>query len=134
MPGHPGAFEAEVITDVRTGRVPGYDRVTFQFRTAVPGYRIAYRPGSTVALDPSGLPAQLDGSSILLVVLTPATTRSGYAGPTDLKTGSGPLRELRQVGDFEAVTRWALGLDGERCYRSFVLEAPPRLVIDIASS
>lgn len=38
------------------------------------------------------------------------------------------------LGSYESVTTWAIGVDQQRPFEVSVLDNPPRLVIDIASS
>jgi hypothetical protein len=40
------------------------------------------------------------------------------------------LRDVRNVGDFEGVVHWGVGLASAACMHVFTLDSPPRLVID----
>lgn len=65
-----------LLTDVRVGRHDGFDRVAFEFRGALPGYRVVYvQP--PILQDASGLPVTIAGSAFVQLRFTPA---SGY-GP-----------------------------------------------------
>jgi hypothetical protein len=122
------------ITDVRTARQEGYDRFVVQFSSAVPGYRVKQQSGSSVTLDPSGMTVKLDGGAALIVSLNPAFAYASYSGSKDIKMADGTLREARQLGDFEAVNTWGLGLSKATCFRTFTLDSPARLVIDVQST
>jgi len=76
----------------------------------------------------------LDGSSGVRVVVHGATAMSANGTwSLDQKPAYPELREARQVGDFERVYSWGLGLaDGKGgCERATVLTGPDRLVIDV---
>jgi hypothetical protein len=68
------------------------------------------------------------------VVLHGAQAHGTYTGPSDLKpTGTATLREARDIGDFEGVVSWGLGLSKPACFRAFTLSGPSRLVVDVQS-
>lgn len=123
------------ITDVRVGTHDGYDRVTFEFAGGIPQTVIAGVLPPFFA-DPSGLPLDVTGTAFLKVVMNGGTkvTPSGgvtYAGSTNFGPAYDRLLQLREGGDFEAVSTWYLGLDGGTCYRVMTLAGPSRLVIDV---
>jgi hypothetical protein len=136
----PATIDRAQIVDVRVGThgtgASGYDRIVFQFRdTGIPEVQI--RAGTPpFTQDPSGLPLTVSGTSFLVIVMhggtgvTPEGTIT-YNGSTDFKPGFPALVELKQAGDFEAVSEWVAGLSGPSCHRVFVLQAPSRLVIDV---
>jgi hypothetical protein len=105
-----------------------------QFSGAVPAYRVRQQAGNIVTLDPSGMTVKLDGGAALIVSLNPASAYGSYSGSKDIKRGDGTLREARQLGDFEAVNTWGLGLSKAACFRTFTLNSPARLVIDVQSA
>ena len=53
------------------------------------------------------------------------------AGATDISAAFPTLVHLIEGGDFERQSTWYLGLSGEACVRVLLLDAPPRLVIDV---
>lgn len=123
------------ITDVRVGTHAGYDRVTFEFAAGIPLTTIEGVLGPFYA-DPSGLPLDVAGTAFLKVTMNGGTkvTPGGaitYTGPTSFEPGFDQLVQLREGGDFEALSTWYLGLDGGGCYRVLTLASPSRLVIDI---
>jgi hypothetical protein len=119
------------VTAVRAAAQSGYDRFVIQFSGPVPQYQVQAQSGSTFVQDASGAPVMLQGSSGLVVVLRNTSSAGSYTGPTDLHPNGTALREARQVGDFEGVVHWGLGLSHPACYRVTTLTNPSRLVIDI---
>ena len=120
------------VTDVRAGPQNGYDRFVIQLNGAVPHYDVTPQSNATFVQDPSGLRVTLTGSAGLVVTLHGAQSQGTYGGQTDQHpSGTSVLREARQVGDFEGVVSWGLGLSHTACFRAFTLTGPARLVIDI---
>jgi hypothetical protein len=120
------------IVAVRTGGYPGYDRFVVEFAGAVPTYEVQRRPTSKLVQDASGQTVTLDGNAGVQVTFHNVATPNGYGGAQDLKTDLPELREARQLGDFEGVTQWGLGVAHSPCMHVFTLDSPPRLVIDLA--
>lgn len=123
------------IVDVRVGTHDGYDRVVFEFEQGTPELTLD-RAKPPFTQDASGLPMQVAGDSFLGLVMrggskqTDAGT-SSYDGPTDISPDLPALVHLIEGGDFERQSTWYLGLTGESCVRVLLLDAPPRLVIDV---
>jgi hypothetical protein len=127
-----GANNFAHITGVRVGRQVGYDRFVIQFSSSqVPHYAAIPKSSAVFWLDPSNKRVQLRGAAGLKVVLSSASGIGSYHGPRDIRPGFRQLREARQIGDFEAVTTWGLGLAKQSCKRVFTLTGPARLVIDV---
>jgi hypothetical protein len=121
------------ITDVRVGMHPHFDRFVVEFRgSRVPHYTLTAKKNTTFHLDPSDRRVHLRGTAALKLVFSHATGLGSYHGPVDLRTGFPELREARQIGDFEAVTTWGLGLRHPVCGQVSTLQGPSRLVIDVA--
>lgn len=123
------------IVDVRVGTHDGYDRVVFEFDQGTPELTLD-RAEPPFTADGSGLPIEVDGDSVLGLVMRGGTKQtdagtSSYDGPTDISPGFPTLVHLIEGGDFERQSTWYLGLTGEACVRVLLLEAPPRLVIDV---
>jgi hypothetical protein len=74
------------------------------------------------------------GQNGILVVIRGGDMHTDYSGSTDIKTGYAMLLEVRQVEDFEGVVQLGLGVSGASCYRTFILNSPTRLVVDIQAS
>ena len=131
----PRATNRAQITDVLVGTHDGYDRVTFEFAGGLPQTVIEGVLAPFFA-DPSGLPLYVAGTAFLKVTMnggTKVTPTGGvtYTGSTNLAPAYDRLLNLREGGDFEAVSSWYLGLDGGACYRVMTLAGPSRLVIDV---
>ncbi|HZV52445.1 MAG TPA: hypothetical protein VFD49_22120 [Candidatus Dormibacteraeota bacterium] len=134
-PGRAGA--PSVLRDARVGRHDGggFDRFVLEFDTATWRYDVVPQ-GNVFVRDPSGLPVTLDGSAGLRVVVHNATNHDPQGQPVETVLNSTPefpaLRQLAQLGDFEGVLTWGLGIaSASRCFRSFVLTSPSRLVVDV---
>jgi hypothetical protein len=125
---------ANQVVAVRVSHQASYDRLVFEF--GGPGtpsgavvYSLATKHSTTFIEDASGRSVQVGGSTAAQLTLRNATD---VAPPPaqDLKPGYPALVEVREVGNFEAVNSWAIGLNGTGCYRLQVLTSPTRLVLD----
>ena len=124
------------LAAIRTAHQPGYDRIVFEFSSsggapAVPPYELTRQSSTHFVKDPSGQPVTLKGSYGLRVVLRNTTAHGTYPGSADLTPGLPVLQEAAQLGDFEGVNSWGLGLTRSSCVRVLELSNPTRLVIDI---
>jgi hypothetical protein len=120
------------VTMVRLGPQSGYDRFVIQFNGPVPQYDVTPQGSATFVHDASGAPVTLSGSAGLLVTLHSAQSQGTYTGSTDLRpAGTAVVQEARQVGDYEGVVHWGLGLSNAACFRAFTLAGPSRLVVDV---
>lgn len=122
------------LVDVRIGVHEGFDRLVFEFADGLPGYDIE-RVDPPILADASGMPVEVSGDSFLQVRLSPAAAHD-EAGDTTLSVSEllpdlPGIVEARQVGDFEGVVTWALGLVANLEFESLELEDPSRLVIDV---
>jgi hypothetical protein len=132
--------DVELLTDIRTARHLGYDRVVFEFRKGVPGYDVRYAERPMQA-DGSGDEVAVAGGAVLRVRMEPAldadlTQESAprtYEGPTRFSPDTASVVELVRTGGFEGVLTWAVGVNGERPFRVTRLQDPARLVIDISA-
>lgn len=118
-------------------------RVTFTFRStgadAAPGYRAEYQPGP-FAEDGSGSPVTVAGSAFLVVRFEPAAgvdlsvehAPQTYTGPRSIKPAGVPhVVEIREIGDFEGVVTWVIGLDSQRPVQTAAIPGPPTLTVTI---
>jgi len=128
-----------LLTQVRIGRHPGFDRVVFEFAGGNrPEWSVVYDPGPFSA-DGSGAPVPVRGEAFLLVHMQGGsgfnldTGEQTYDGPDRLTAaGTAGLTEVVRTGDFEAVMGWVIGTDGRAPFRVTTLDAPSRLVVDVA--
>jgi hypothetical protein len=112
-----------------------YDRVVFDFRDNLPGYRVEYV--EQITQDGTGEPVEIDGSAFLNVRFNTAQAHddsgnSTYTGPREITPGLESISEMEMAGDFEGYVTWGLGLPEELDFRVSTLEDPNRVVIDIA--
>jgi len=131
-----GAQSAPTLVDVRAARHPGFDRVVFEFRGTVPQHTVRY-VGQLVE-DGSGKPVSAAGAADLEVVFHGANahTEDGTpsVSPKRFSPGLTAVKEVAQIGDFEAVVSYGIGLDRRRPLTVSTLSGPSRLVIDVSTT
>ncbi len=124
-----------VIQDVRAGTHEGYDRVVFEFAgTGTPGYLTGYT--AEPLQQASGLPVEVPGNASLEVIIQgvpmgmmPPNEQLLKPGPQGASAGN--VVEVIHGATFEADAQYFIGLDSKRPYNVFVLQDPPRLVVDV---
>jgi hypothetical protein len=116
------------------------DEISFLFMGGIPGWSVGYHDGPLTE-DPSGRPVDMEGASRLVVRFEPAAgvdlaqdqPIETYDGPTAMKPPEpSGVTELRRLGDFEAVTSWAIGLPGRRPFE--VVTRDEQLVIRLPAT
>jgi hypothetical protein len=131
-----GAQSAPTLTDVRAGGHTGFDRVVFEFRGAVPEHRVRYV--KQLVQDGSGKPVSVAGTADLEVVFHGANAHEDDGTPTisprRFRTGLPAVKEIAQIGDFEAVITYGIGVDSKRPIKVSTLSNPSRLVIDVSTA
>ena len=95
----------------------------------------------TLAQAPTpGITGSPEGAAILSVSVSPVRTAEfeepgqppTYTGPERLDAANlGNITEAVLLGDFEATTSWAIGIDQEAGFRVFHLPSPSRVVVDV---
>jgi hypothetical protein len=134
----PASTTRAYLAAVRVASHDSYDRVVFEFEDAVPGYRVstAQRP---VTEDGSGDTVEVEGAALVEVRMESAATAriTGenvspvYRGPARVRTRGAVVREVVDVGDFEGVVTWVVGLDAAPDgVKVSTLTSPFRLVVD----
>lgn len=137
-PGFPGQMSSLIGADVRAGAHACFERVVFELQGtgAFPGYRVRYEDPPLID-DPRGEPVAVAGSAFIVVTIESWMTTmegEGYHGPLRFTpTSVAHVKELVQLGNFEGMTTWAIGVDGKRPFQVATLDNPPRLVIDIGN-
>ena len=124
------------LIDVELRTRDGYDRVTYTYEEdSIPSYVVesAHAPFSR---DPIGTPMDVAGASVYLITIVGGTRQadngtSTYYGPVNFEPGYEQIAQLIESGDFEATSKWYLGLNGGECLRAFTLNNPTRIVIDV---
>ena len=131
----PGSGSGQaVLTSVRSAVHSRFDRLVFEF---APGARPVSHTeyiDSPVRHCASGEVVPLSGDAWLEVKLTNAVahTESGHPSVTErsLKLDMPVVKELKLTCDFEGDVTWVAGVASPQKYRLFVLDNPPRVVID----
>jgi hypothetical protein len=131
------------LTGLRVAHQDGFDRVVFEFAgTGIPRFTVTRQAGTRFTMDASGMPVDLQGTSGIKVVFHGASERDvnqnpTYSGSNDVvlapAAGAGKgIAEVRQVGDFERVLSWGMGISAQPvCTRVLQLSSPSRLVLDV---
>ena len=131
-----GAQSTPTLVDVRAGGHADADRVVFEFEGDVPTHSIRYV--DQLVEDGSGNPVSLAGAANLEVVFQGANAHRDDGSPTvsprRFSPGLTAVKEIAQLGDFEAVVSYGIGVDQQRPIQVFTLSNPSRLVIDIATA
>lgn len=134
----PASTARAYLAAVRVASHDGYDRVVFEFEDGVPGYRVAVTP-RPVTEDGSGDTVEVEGAALVEVRMESAATAriTGdkvtpvYKGPDRVRTRGAVVREVVDVGDFEGVVTWVVGLDAAPAgVKVSTLTGPFRLVVD----
>jgi hypothetical protein len=124
-----------LLVDVRTAHHPGFDQITFEFRGPRPSHRVGYV--SRLVEDASGRPVHLAGNAAIEVVFQGANAHDDNGQPTvsprRFKPGLPSLKEVAQIGDFEAVVTYGLGVDHRVPFKVLELSNPSRIAIDIST-
>jgi hypothetical protein len=128
------ASHAATVYNVRVAHHDGYDRLVIGFPTTngMPEYHLTRQATSTFLRDASGQPVTLGGSAGIRVVLRNADVTQG--APTDVKAELPAIREVAQIGNFERVVSYGVGLASPACFRVLELSGPTRLVIDVQTA
>jgi hypothetical protein len=123
-----------LLTGVQAQDMGTFDRVTFTFQSGgnLPAVASAAYVQPPVLADASGLPIAVAGNAVIRIAMSnasavdqsvnpPVTT---YTGPTRIEAGLSNVVEVVQVGDFESVLSWAIGI------RSAPVTAQAQLLTD----
>jgi len=132
---HEGDATGYVVTQVRVGEHPGYDRVVYELAggEGTPGYRVGWVDRAVE--DPSGAVRQVDGDGILQVRLIGTTYpvdggAQEHAG--DVRPDDGHIEQVVRPLTFEGMTQSFVGVDdGPRPVRVTLLQDPVRVVVDV---
>jgi hypothetical protein len=113
---------AALLSNVQIQASECVDEVSFDFAGGTPSWTAAY-VDPPFTLDPSDRPADVPGKAFLRITLRPASgvdltssePQQIYDGPTTM-TPPPPsgIASVVQLGDFEAVTTWVIGLPERR--------------------
>ncbi len=126
------------VTDIRTGRHDGFDRVVFEVEgEGLPGWDVRY------VEDPveqgRGNPVEVAGDAVLQVTVTGV----GYPFDTGVEefatdgpvAGSGEaVTEVVWDATFEGTSVAFIGTTGQTPFRVYLLEGPARVVVEVADA
>lgn len=124
-----------VLSDVRTGRQQGADRVVLDFTgTGAPGWAVEYV--DEAVLEGSGDVVDVAGDTTLQISASgttyPGADGEQYRGPTRIRPEGRTVAEVYVVGTFEGYTQVFVGLDGDAApFHVVALPDPARLVVAI---
>jgi hypothetical protein len=128
------ASSAPVLTSIRAARHPGFDRLVFQFRGRVPAHRSATYV-KHVRADGSGHLVRIKGKAKMLVRFYFANGHNDHGtstfGPARRTFNLPGIIQVVNVGDFEAVLTFGVGVSRHAPFHMFKLTNPSRVVIDI---
>jgi len=123
------------LVAVRTAHHPGFDRITFEFKGARPTASVGYV--SQLTEDGSSKPVHLAGGAAIEVVFHGANAHDEQGTPTVSPRRFSPglpiLKEVAQIGDFEAVVSYGLGVDHRTSFKVLQLSGPSRIAVDIST-
>lgn len=126
--------EPAVLQALRVTKNNGFDRLVFEFRERVPGYRIEYVDKAVRDCD-SGQARRVEGAGRLELQFFPAQARDELGQPTfrprELRPGLSIVREIERACDRNGVLTWVVGAASANRYRAYEMSAPPRLVVQI---
>ena len=125
------------VSEIRTGRQDGYDRVVFEMGgTGTPGWDVRYV--AEAYSQGMGDPVEVAGESALQVTITGAgyphdTGVEEWAGPDPLPgNGTQTVTEIAWDATFEGTSVAFVGTTGEAPFRVYALEDPTRVVVEVA--
>ncbi len=136
-----GARPSVSVTDVRTGRHNGFDRVVFEIGgQGQAGWDIRYVDQARAA--GSGRLIDVGGDAVLQVSLTnvalPQDAPAGvepWHGPERLQLpGTGPIVEVVEDTIFEGVQTFFVGMTDRVPFQVNRFDSPQRVVLDVAAS
>ena len=116
------------FVSVDTAAEDGVERIVFEFEpdegaTEPPAWNVSFT--DSLASDGEGAPVEVAGEAFVYVSFGAiGTDLSGekptpiYKGPKELKVRGSTLLEAEQLGDFENIISWGLGLSSKACFRS----------------
>lgn len=121
------------LTNIRPGSHAGdgYDRVVFDFSGGIPSWDLTRQESATFTRDASGQQVTLEGSAGLKLVLRNVDLAGTVS--TDVRPGFTSIREIAQLGNFERVVTFGIGLSSSQCVRVLQL-SNSRLVVDVATN
>jgi hypothetical protein len=132
----PSADSRGTVSEIRTGRQDGYDRVVFEIGgTGAPGWDVRYV--DEASSQGSGAPIDVEGDATLQVTLTGMgypydTGVEEWAGPDPLPgNGTENVTEVAWDATFEGTSVAFIGTTAQVPFRVYALQDPTRVVVDL---
>ncbi|MGH3669528.1 MAG: AMIN-like domain-containing (lipo)protein [Pseudonocardiaceae bacterium] len=134
-PANPAMPDTPVLTGIRTGTHPTFDRIVLDFSGPRP--QVSSRFVAEVIRDGSGNVERLPGAVFAEVRVSPAQAHGdagqpSYGGSRGLTTGA--LRNVTALaitGDFEGVLSLGIGMRKQTWVHTSTVGSPTRVVIDV---
>jgi hypothetical protein len=131
----PAGPPVPTLERIRAAHHPGFDRVVFDFEGGLPT-DIRVRYVDELVGEFSGEPVPVAGRAVMMVRFEPAQahTDSVATVPNRRAFALPNVMTVVRAGDFEATTRFGLGLAKRTPFKVFTLRNPDRVVIDIRAA
>lgn len=132
------SLSVAIMRNLRTGAHDGFDRIVVDLDGPRPTF-VATTWTDELTKDPSGEVVWLTGQFFLNVVMNPVTGHNDSGNPTWFFPEKFRTRDLHNVmavavtGDFEGHVSLGLGTRNQTWVRTFTLDSPTRVVIDVGS-
>lgn len=123
-----GATALTQLTALRLAHHPGYDRVTVEFAGALPDYSVVRQTTAHFVRDASGQAVSLKGTAGLKLTFHGVDLSATV--PIDQTPSLPVVTEVQNIGNFERVVSYGVGLNSPACVRVLELNGPTRLVLD----
>ena len=124
-----GTAARAIITDVRVGSHPGYDRLVIEFSGGLPTYKLVAQDPSTFVGPASGRPVAVAGTAGFHLFIYQMDIPPTYANG-NLAPAYSVLKQVVVMGVFEGQADVAIGVGSTVCPIVSTLAGPNRLVID----
>ena len=135
VPAQSAALDIPVLTGIRTGVHPTFDRIVLDF--AGPRPQVSFRFVDALTRDGSGEVEWLTGAAFAEVHVTPAQAHDDSGHPSRPGAQKFRTRDLVNVmafavtGDYEGVLSVGVGMRKQTWLNVFTLGNPTRVVIDV---
>jgi hypothetical protein len=125
-----------LLTAVRATPGATSDQVVFEFSNLQPGHQLTVVT-KPIHADPSDAVIPIAGTFVVQVRMEPASgiapdATPTYTGPTSITVNGASVVAVVQVGDFEDVLTWDVGLTQQVAFSAATLTEPNRLVVEFA--
>jgi hypothetical protein len=115
----------------------GFDRFVMQFTAGTTPDSYVVRRQATPSFQGTAdatevPPVTVRGEDGIRVVFMSGTGDADFAGTKRFSVADGKgIQEIAQIEEFEGNIEWALGTKKAPCFRTWTLNDPPRLIVDV---